>query len=854
MIIVNLINIKRTLEENFSKEPSDGKKRNLIFWYDQEGEFTQDIDELELDNAKIIKISENNAFHIKYLLEKEDLESNYLLYSPSGKPMPRDNWLLDTVKYSMEFSTDKAVLIMRDMGVKDDFLRNTFKKYLKFFANKDRYKKFASYHVDNFNEEKVDIAILSTLCKLPVADFEQVVKKVLIGETDRENKYLEAIKNFGDIDAFWNLVEKRYGFNHEEKSLEKLIVMLLVTHLSYNFEEKLPNTWQEYVSLKKSDCVVFVSNFMNHAVDGKAYNFLADKAAEVLNIRSYLDKWDIDKYIECDTFRVFDETINTRSMNNLLEGIGEFDKYRKIINNRRTSYWYYYYKNQYEAIYFALELLEMEKSIGQSIKGQSAFELMENYTKEYYLMDQFYRKFYLHYDKINNKEAFYKIAGKVENTYTHWYLNELSVKWSGVVERELLDNYSSVAVSQQKNFYHDYIASFIRNEERVFVIISDALRYEAGQELLNLLNKEIRGAAEIEFMQGVVPSTTKFGMSSILPRKTIEVNEKSEVIVDGINTQGTDNRGKILANHSKEALTIQFHDMVDMKRADYKEAFEGRKLIYIYHNVIDAVGDKPLTEREVFGAVERAFEDLILLVRNLVNHVSATNIIITADHGFIYRRSPLTEIDKIGKHNIKTLEAGRRHMLSDIEEKLDDTISISMRYLLGKETNLKAVLPKGVIRYKVQGPGANYVHGGISLQEIIIPVIKFKNIRKNEYKATKVEVKMTNISRKITNRITYLEFFQTELVEDKKLPLKLKLYFIDEEDNRISNENIIIADSRSKKPQDRTHREKFTLKDMAYDKTKKYNLILEDEEETVEKIYERIPFTIDLIISNDFGL
>lgn len=80
---------------------------------------------------------------------------------------------------------------------------------------------------------------------------------------------------------------------------------------------------------------------------------------------------------------------------------------------------------------------------------------------------------------------------------------------------------------------------------------------------------------------------------------------------------------------------------------------------------------------------------------------------------------------------------------------------------------------------------------------------------------------MTNISRKITNRITYLEFFQTELVEDKKTPLRLKLYFVDEEGNRISNENIIIADSRSKNPQDRTYREKFTLKDVAYDKNKK---------------------------------
>ena len=247
-------------------------------------------------------------------------------------------------------------------------------------------------------------------------------------------------------------------------------------------------------------------------------------------------------------------------------------------------------------------------------------------------------------------------------------------------------------------------------------------------------------------------------------------------------------------------------------------------------------------------------EDLVTLIKKLINNVSATNIIITADHGFIYRRSQLTEVDKISRFNTETIDAGRRYMLSEIKENIPDTLPISMKYLLGDDSKLKAHVPKGMIRYKIQGPGANYVHGGASLQEIIVPVIKFKNIRKDEYRASKVEVKLTNISRKITNRITYLEFFQTDLAEDKRLPLKLKLYFVDKEGERISNENIIIADSRSKNPGDRTYREKFTLRDMAYDKNKEYYLILEDEDEAVEKIYERIPFIIDLLFSDDFGL
>lgn len=851
---MNLLEVKKMLEEDFNREPTDGKKRNIIFWYDGEGEFAKDIDKFELDNAKILKFADNNAFYIKYILEKEDTESNYLLYSSSPKPIPRDNWLLDTLKYSEEFSTDKAVLIMKNFGVTEPSLRKGFKKYLKFFDNKERYRKFASFHMDNVTKEQIDIMVLSTLCKLPVADFEQVVKKVLIGGHEGENEHLEAIKSFGDIDVFWDLVGKRYGYTYEEKSLEKLAIMLLVTHLSYNLGESLPATWQEYVSSGKSDCIVFVSNFMNHAVDSEAFDILADRTGSILNVKGYLDKWDINRYIECDTFRAFDKEIIIKLIDNLLEDIGEFDKYHEIIDKRRTSHWFGIYKNEYEALYFAAEILKMEKEISSIVKMQSAFELVESYTEKYYLMDYFYRKFYFYYDKVTDKELFSKLEKKVENTYTNWYLNELSIKWSQAVQEEMLDNYPVAGINQQKNFYKDFVSSFVENNERVFVIISDALRYEAGKELTDLINKEARGIAETEFMQGVVPSTTKFGMASLLPWKTLIVNEKCDVIIDDINTQGTENRGKILENYSKDTQVMSFHNMIDMKRTDYKEAFDGKKLIYIYHNVIDAVGDKPLTEREVFDAVEKAFEDLVLLVKNLVNHLSATNIIITADHGFIYRRSPLTEVDKIGKHDIEAIDIGRRYMLAETAAEADDTLSISMNYLLGEETNLRVIVPKGVIRYKIQGSGANYVHGGVSLQEIIVPVIKFKYIRKDEYKPTKVEVKLTNISRKITNRITYLEFFQTELVDDKKAPLRLKLYFADEEGNRISNENIIIADSRSKSPGDRTYREKFTLRDMAYDKTQKYYLILEDEEETVEKIYEKIPFVVDLLFSDDFGL
>ena len=65
---MNLIEIKKVLDENLNKETSYGRKRNIIFWYDADGEFKDDIDDLTIENSKIIHLNDNNRFYIKYLI------------------------------------------------------------------------------------------------------------------------------------------------------------------------------------------------------------------------------------------------------------------------------------------------------------------------------------------------------------------------------------------------------------------------------------------------------------------------------------------------------------------------------------------------------------------------------------------------------------------------------------------------------------------------------------------------------------------------------------------------------------------------------------------------------------------
>lgn len=846
--------MKHVLQETFDKELSEGKQRHIVFWYDEAGEFIEEVNELGLENVRVWKLTSHNMFATKYELEKIDTTSHFLIYADMAKPPAREDWLLDIYKYSQEFATDKITVMMRDLGVINDaVLRDVFKKYAKFFNNKERYAAFQAYKVQEYTEEQIDLTVLATLCKCNIVSLDEVLKALFREQLQETKKYWESIQKFGDEETFWSHVEKVYGYSLQDKSIETLFIFFMLTNAVETLGGDIPETWQPYISMKPTNCIVFMNQFMNHSADSPIYDELADRVEACVKVREHMQSKEIKDYITSDAFRYFDESIMTHITKQLLDDIHDYASYIELITARRTLHWFRVFQNEYEALYQAVQLFQKLLEWNHSIAESQSFDLFQAYASKYYHIDKAYRKFYVAFDQIEHKEPFMQLRDKVENTYTNGYMDELAIKWSDSIHNE--EYWPIAGLDSQHTFYRSFVQPFVNKEERVFVIVSDALRYEAAKELCDVLNVERKASTEIVTMQGVLPSYTDLGMAALLPYKTVTFNEQAEVYVNGYKASSTENRGAVLADHYKDSMAIQYKELATMNRQQFRQVFARKKVTYIYHNTIDARGDHAATEHEVFQAVEQALKEIRSLVNQLINTVSASNIMITADHGFIYNRDALQASDKVKKEAVAADIEKRRFILSNACDSLEGTLSFSMDYVLGERSGKYVTVPRGANRFAVQGAGANYVHGGAMLQEVVVPVIKFKNDRskssKNDVK--KVEVKLTSLTRKITNSITYLELFQTEKMEDKKKPLRLKVYFTDEEGNRISNENMIIADIQSSKPEDRTFKEKFVLKSMTYDKTKKYYFVLEDEEETVENIYEKIAFTIDIAITNDFG-
>jgi uncharacterized protein (TIGR02687 family) len=850
---MNMDEVAKALQEAFLQPLAEGEQRKIIFWFDKDQEFAEYIHEISIEGIRFHIWNEGNSFYTKVLLEEEDPTSNYLIYSNLDMSM-EDNWLLDTILYSKTFYADKISLIMNELNI-DPSLRSTVKKYEKFFGSKDRSKKFRGFEVLGFTERSIELVMMSALCNLKTPNFEDVLKVVLIDSLDdSENKHLDSITKYVGLDVFWNAVAERYGYEPTQKSLKTLFIYLTVTALSHSVKEEHLSSIKSYIATRnKSNALVFIDHWMHHKTDYHFYDQYAEMAEKEMKLSDIVNQLPVEEYKVADTFPYFDKAIIIYIANSLEDRLEDYDTYTWLINLRRAKHYYERYQSIYEALYNTVKMFEFHKKYSMGIPKTQAVDMYRAYVNDYHQMDMFYRKFYVAYDNESNSEILKKLKVMVENLYTNWYMSELSSHWSTAVHDELKSSWILPGIHSQKDFYRSFVAQKISNGDRVFVIISDALRYEIAVELTDKLNSETTGACDIQPLLGVLPSVTKMGMASLLPHKNLEIDLSGNVLVNGKSSSGIDNRISILQTAVPDSTAIHFHDLKDMNKAGRREAFKGKKLVYIYHDSIDATGDKAATEINTFTAAERAIDELYAIVKIIRDDLSGTNIFITADHGFVYQREALVESDKIEKEGIPAFEIKRRHLLSQEKGERSGLLNINMDSLIINEHKITTYVPKATIRFKIQGAGANFVHGGASLQEIVVPLIQFKNIRsgqKNSREIEKVDVKLTNTTRKITNSLFNLTFFQTEKVEDKRVPRTVKIYMVDEKDAVISNEEMLICDRTSEKPDERTFKLRFALKSIPYDKNSNYYLISKDVETNI--VVEKTPFNINLGIISDF--
>lgn len=857
-------NISRELNRRFLEPLKEFYKRRIIFWYDEDREFEEKLDGLQLDNAKIVRLTGSNTFAVKKLLCADDLSSNFLVYSPLSFQKDDDNWLINVQLYSEEFRADLVSIWIDEMGLTSTpIIRKQVKNYQAFFDAKERRSKVASIKSNITTAAQMHLAVMAALCGKNDIQANSIVHTVIRAGLDIEtNDIYQSFVTYGADTAFWAMVSQATGYNEgDDSNLGRLAMHMLLTAATGTLHLDDLAGLDAYISIPhQAYCYELVSDWI-HGEDSRQLYEVARYVEDGARLYQRFSKLPVEALVGTECFPCIDECILTALMTEIRDHIIKVDVIKATVEKRRTMAWYEDVSCYYEGI---LQVANMQAFFLEHADGFHTVEpakIWKEYTTDYYRMDTFYRQFHLCFQKclkVSNPlldDLFKHVTEKVEGLYSHWFVGLLGENWSGASAENLEQFGRILEVPQQMDFYRSKVKP---GTNRTYVIISDAFRYEVAASLAAQLRRETQSKVELNSCQAIFPTVTKFGMAALLPHRELVAAEKSSgllsVLVDG-QTTDAGNRDKILKLANKASVALKYDNIIGLKRAERQALVKGMEVVYIYHDKVDIASHT--SDSAVFPACDEAISDIKNLVRIIVNEFGGTNIIITADHGFLYTYSPLSEDDKVDKTtpSEQDVEIDRRYLIT--RKGANPEYLLPVKFLDG-QSDFNAFAPRGNVRIKKKGGGLNFVHGGISLQEMVVPIVEYQHLRtatkayqrnRDKIDTKPVTLNLLSASKKISNMIFSLSFYQKEPVGDNREQATYLIYFTDSNGKQISDTCKIIADKTSENGQDRTFRCSFNLRSQKYSSQESYYLVIADESGLQMPVREE--FQIDIAFAVD---
>ena len=833
------------------------KKYRIIFWYDENGNNKDIFDKYSNPAVEKIKI-ENNEFYIKYRVLKEKPEQKYLIYSELPKPGNDENWLLDLNLAHFVFATDEVSRYQNELALPESF-KPLIKEHIAFFRNKkERLNPLKKLLRKNETPRSFKYALVSVICSNSQVErekrkeLEEIILKIFISNLkNADNGYWKEIEKYNLADFIWDEIKSKYGYSDTSHSVSAFLM--------YLFREAFRFTMDDSDAASAQNAFTCIQEWQNKVSMLEDYKLLAAYVEKELNIDHEIEQYSLTELIKSKLFL----TIDRKIISKLLEGAAnetiKISEALNIIELRRESFWYrndnecsirFYYLCLKNYFYFINTFRDINIDFKNSLEG------WRNYTSKYYILDTYYRKFFYFYQKLSSASDLTQLAEKLEKIYTNSYLYDLSKNWQNKLK---LPNFlKSSGFPLQRVFFKRDAAEYLRQNKILFVVISDALRYEIGKELAGALEMQKGIKVDMASMIASVPTYTQHGMASLLPGSELKIDTRNgNVIVDNKSSAGIDGRNSILKEKvgklykGKKAKALKAEDFMELPLAEQEKAIRGYDLIYLFTNKIDSTGDNAKTESNLPAAVEREIDFIISLCKKIIN-LNRTHIIITADHGFLYQYKPVDETDfvdleKSGEEYIRD----RRYIIGfNLRE--NNRVDIYKGEELGLQKDIEVLIPKGLARIRKQGSGTRYTHGGTSIHELCIPLIKIRKIREDDIRYVSIDIPVSvNV---ITTGQIAVKFIQDEPVKGKVLQRTVIARFESEDGTVISNQYELVFDSKDPNSENRSRVVGFTLTPKADD----YNnriiklKIMDKKAGNILVQYKEFPYRLSKSIATDF--
>jgi uncharacterized protein (TIGR02687 family) len=732
----------------------------LVFWYDPVGEWADTFNAFSGENVAKLTVA-GDEFGAKVRIVRDpDPKRRFLIYLPTDRPADADNWLLDLLLQGYEYKADKASLALQEVGLSQEFL-NLAAEHAAFFQSAKRVQALKELIGKNDQSREIRLKMMAVLAGTAI-EVDALLLRFLGGNVDLEliDPVTDCLGAAALVNPFWREVERLFGYSAGAPSLRDFAVTLFRGANPLDHQVALP-----------PHAKVFLQRWKDSQKHSVSFRELAHQMEQELQIATALSVLDERVTVgESDTFEIFEKFTLHRLCQFFAESAAAVDL-RALVQQRRASFWQPEHAHGYAALEQAVELRELLASADLTV--DSAAEGVGRYVASWWQVDMAYRRCTWNLRQYGQVQLMEQIAQWVEKTYVNNFLLPLADRWSDQVRG--LEAWNCSGVLNQRHFYRQYVQPFLDKGLKVIVIISDALRYEAAAEFAQRLRSTNRWTTEVEPLFGTLPSYTQLGMAALLPGHQWAVDAvTATVTVDGRSATGTENRAEILRLACDgKAIGLQAEEFLELNtKTEGRALMRDHEVIYIFQNVIDKTGDAPGTEAKTFDAVEQTFDELELIIKKVAN-INGNNMLLTADHGFLFQQDEVDEGDLTALPAAGDWTYRSRRFALGRGISSNSKVKVFASNALGLNGDWSAAFPLSLGRFPLQGSGKRYVHGGISLQEVVVPVVKIHKARSDD--TERVEVELLRVPAKITTGQLSISLFQNRPALDKVLPRTLRV-------------------------------------------------------------------------------
>ncbi len=459
-------------------------KQRIVFWYDTRREFRTDFAALELPGVDKIELA-NNEFGVKHRVLRAQPAQKFLLYRDGAEPEHLHNWLLDVQLASGNtFRTDQVALWLAKLGLGPDCYP-LLEAHVAFFEAAKRREALRGMLESGDSQNALRQKMLA-VCVGSEPRLDVMLEALLADVAEGADTRTKLIERSGLSDFLWERMKRAYGYASEQPGLRDFVIELFKTCFFADIEP-------EYKARLTAEAQVFIQRWKDSRAHSQRFESLSDECAAILQIDEKLQAIDYRRLMDLDYFELIDQKILSDLVRNVVARTVSAQDVEQWVRQRRQGHWFERFKDVYLAIEHGAQFLQL---LGMSQLEMSSLEDgVKKYAKTWFRLDQRYRKFTHHARESGQASLLQDLNNLIENLYTNNFLVRLNDRWQTFVDSSV--RWEATPVVPQAQFFSRFVRPYLERKTKVCVLISDAFRYEIGEELQSLIRREDRFDAEL---------------------------------------------------------------------------------------------------------------------------------------------------------------------------------------------------------------------------------------------------------------------------------------------------------------------------------------------------------------------